>query len=77
MLGNRPFTAAIPALLRGLVDQEPLIRGAAAWALGNYCEGEVLLELRRRREIEEDAEVCKEIDAALLQLATRPLPENP
>ena len=77
VLGNRPFTAAIPALLRGLVDQEPLIRGAAAWALGNYCEGEVLLELRRRREIEEDAEVCKEIDAALLQLAARPLLENP
>ena len=77
VLGNQPLSAAIPALFRGLVDQEPLIRGAAAWALGNYCEAEVVSELHRRRELEEDVEVCKEINAALLQLATRPFSENP
>jgi epoxyqueuosine reductase len=75
VLGNHPLPEAIPALLKGLVDQEPLIRGAAAWALGNYCEGEVISDLNRRRKIEEDTEVCGEIDAALLQLAERRVPD--
>ena len=34
VLGNRPTPAAIPALIRGLNDDEPLVRGACAWALG-------------------------------------------
>ena len=33
VLGNRPTPAAIPALIRGLNDDEPLVRGACAWAL--------------------------------------------
>ncbi len=36
VLGNRPTTPAIPALIRGLNDVEPLVRGACAWALGRY-----------------------------------------
>jgi epoxyqueuosine reductase len=33
VLGNRPTAAAMPALTRGLNDQEPLVREACAWAL--------------------------------------------
>jgi epoxyqueuosine reductase len=77
VLGNRPFLQAIPALLEGLVDQEPLIRGAAAWALGNYPASEVVPELSRQLENEEDAEVCREIEAALLQLGERPESQAP
>ena len=76
VLGNHPLPEAVPALLEGLVDREPLIRGATAWALGNYHAAEVISELRRRRQIEEDAEVCREIDAALLQLAQRATPRS-
>ena len=36
VLGNRPTPAAVPALVRGLNDEEPLVRGAGAWALGRY-----------------------------------------
>ena len=36
VLGNRPTPAAIPALIRGLNDDEPLVRAACAWALGRY-----------------------------------------
>ena len=77
VLGNHPVPEAIPALFKGLVDQEPLIRGATAWALGNYHAAEVSSELSRRRQIEEDTEVCREIDAALLYLAQRPSPQSP
>ncbi|MGH7199203.1 MAG: tRNA epoxyqueuosine(34) reductase QueG, partial [Planctomycetaceae bacterium] len=34
VLGNRRDPAAVPALIDALHDDEPLIRGAAAWALG-------------------------------------------
>ena len=35
-LGNQPSQAAIPALIRGLHDQEPLVREAAMWALRKH-----------------------------------------
>ncbi len=34
VLGNRPTSIAIPALIRGLSDAESLVRGACAWRLG-------------------------------------------
>ena len=36
VLGNHPCEAAIPALARGLEDEEALVRDAAAWALGRH-----------------------------------------
>lgn len=36
VLGNQRSTPAIPALLSGLRDCEPLVRGACAWALGRF-----------------------------------------
>ncbi len=65
VLGNRPTPQALPALARGLNDTEPLVRGAAAWALGNYAEPAAELALKNRREIEQDVEVHCEIENAI------------
>lgn len=64
-LGNRPMPAAIPALIRGLNDDEPIVRGACAWALGRYRHGAAQQALEARRAVEIDAGVRHEIDAAL------------
>lgn len=64
VLGNHPSKAAMPALVRGLNDDEPLVRGAAAWALARYGEsGRQSLEARKK--IETDSEVKQEIFWAL------------
>jgi epoxyqueuosine reductase len=65
VLGNRPTPAAIPALACGLADNEPLIRGACAWALGRHPSAAAHQLLERRREVETDAEVLREIEAAI------------
>jgi epoxyqueuosine reductase len=69
-LGNRPHAASFDALAASLVDEEPVVRGAAAWALGRWRRIDVLAEranaaLVARRAIEEDAEVRVEIERAL------------
>jgi epoxyqueuosine reductase len=66
VLGNQRLPAAIPALVRGLDDVEPLVRGACAWALGQYDAAEAARSaLHNRRLLEPDPQVCEEIDAAL------------
>lgn len=65
VLGNRPTPAAVPALIRGVNDNEPLVRGACAWALGRYDEPAAVNALRFRRSIETNETVLKEIGAAL------------
>jgi epoxyqueuosine reductase len=65
VLGNRPSAAGLPALIQGLHDQEPLVRGACAWALGRYRQTEAFAALEERRACEKDAEVREEIAAAL------------
>jgi epoxyqueuosine reductase len=64
-LGNRPTASAVPALIRGLNDEEPLVRGACAWALGRYRIADIDVELRRREMIESDEAVRDEIRYAL------------
>jgi epoxyqueuosine reductase len=65
VLGNRPVPAAIPALVRGLNDGEPLVRGAAAWALGNFDNPTAAAALEKRQSVEQDAEVLREINDAV------------
>lgn len=65
VLGNKPFDAAIPALIRGLNDDDPLVRGACAWALGEYSNPTARDALRHRQLIETDEGVRAEIDATL------------
>ena len=64
-LGNSGDPQAVPALIKALYDSEPLIRGHAAWALGRIGSTQAIQALRAAQETEEDAEVCKEIQAAL------------
>ncbi len=71
VLGNQsqnhaetPF-AVLNALTRGLNDDESLVRGAAAWALGRYDTPESRSALLARLAQEPDAEVRAEIEAAL------------
>jgi len=70
-LGNRPDPAAFEPLARALHDEEPVVRGAAAWALGRWRHAEPTLAeraratLAERLEVEKDAAVRGELSAAL------------
>ena len=69
-LGNRPHAPSFDAVAAALADEEPVVRGAAAWALGRWRHADVLAERARavlatRLSTEEDAEVRVEIERAL------------
>jgi epoxyqueuosine reductase len=68
VLGNRPMAAAVPALIRGLNDDEPLVRGACAWALGRIPHPTAIVSLRSRHAIETDLDVLREIDLAVAEI---------
>jgi epoxyqueuosine reductase len=61
-LGNRGSPEAVPVLVRALEDEEPLVRGHAAWALGRIGSSAAL---RARALVEEDAWVREEVALAL------------
>lgn len=65
VLGNQRAAQAIPALISGLSDAEPLVRGACAWALGQMpCESS-LAALQARFLVEDEPTVRSEIERAL------------
>jgi epoxyqueuosine reductase len=64
VLGNRPTPAGLSALLRAMQDEEPLVRGAAAWALGRYADVQAGEALSARALVETDGEVREEIGGA-------------
>lgn len=65
VLGNRPDQAALSALMGRLDDAAAVVRGACAWALGRQRTGRSLEALRKRLAVEEEPEVCAEIEAGL------------
>jgi epoxyqueuosine reductase len=65
VLGNQRNAITIPALVLGLNDGEPLVRGAAAWALGQQRTAEAQTALQTRLAHEDDDAVRDEITAAL------------
>lgn len=65
VLGNQRDRAAEPALRSGLADAEAIVRGAAAWALGELRSPTATAALRQRLLIENDPDVRREIEAAL------------
>lgn len=68
-LGNAHDTAAIPALVRVLkLDEEKLVRGHAAWALGQIGGADAYTALRKALPNESDEFVLTEIRLALNQL---------
>jgi len=64
-LGNSGDRQAVPALIGALQDNEPLVRGHAAWALGRIGGDEAKQALQTALATEEDQEVQKEIQCAL------------
>ena len=65
VLGNGRSPQAVGTLVRGLNDDEPLVRGACAWALGRYDDEGARGALHDRRKREHDPEVRSEIEAAI------------
>lgn len=68
VLGNRGDESAVPALLGVLNDEEPLIRGAAAWALGRLGAPTTVETLQARLETETETDVIEELKQALSRL---------
>ena len=66
-LGNWKDRAAVPALKQALNDDEPLVRGHAAWALGQIGGKAARKALQTRLDTEVDTEVITEIKDALNQ----------
>ena len=54
--------------LQALSDSEPLVRGHAAWALGQIGESSAQKRLEETQRIETDLFVLEEIRASLTQL---------
>jgi len=67
VLGNSGNEQAVPALRAALNDTEPLIRGAAAWALGKIGEETARAALIKRQATELDESVLSEIASALIK----------
>jgi len=65
VLGNQRRSESVESLIVGLNDGEPIVRGAAAWALGKIGSGDAMDALARRRLVESDTMVIPEIVAAL------------
>jgi epoxyqueuosine reductase len=70
VLGNAGDTRAVPALIRSLHDSDPIIRGAAAWALGQIGGAASKAALRARLAIEFDDSVRSGIRQALPEVAS-------
>src|SRR5918999_2465631 len=64
-LGNLKDPAAIPALCRALLEEEPLVRGHSAWALGQMGGDQARLTLEQAALQEKDPEVLNEIADAV------------
>jgi epoxyqueuosine reductase len=71
-LGNALDRSTVPALERSLSeDPHPMVRGAAAWALGRIGSPSSIAALRARDALERDPNVRDEIAAALIDWGGR------
>ena len=67
-LGNSHDTSAIPVLTRALVEEEPLVRRHAAWALGQIGAADAKAVLKQALSTETDKPTRREIQNALRAL---------
>lgn len=67
VLGNQRCEDAVPALAIGIADPDAIVRGAAAWALGQIRTGPCRELLARAMEKELDPQVGHELRHALSQ----------
>jgi epoxyqueuosine reductase len=65
VLGNVGSADDVPALVAALLDDEPLVRSHAAWALGRLGGPAAVAALRDRLDVEPDASVRSELGSAL------------
>ena len=75
-LGNNRDEAGVPALVSTLKNAEPLVRGHAAWALGQIATPEATKRLEQSTTSETDPYVLEEIEAALKESRQRPAKAN-
>ena len=68
-IGNWGSPAAIPALKKALINDEPMIRGHAAWALGQIGGENATIALKNQLENEIAPEVITEIKDALQSIS--------
>jgi epoxyqueuosine reductase len=66
-MGNRLEPRYVAPLTKALREGEPLVRGHAAWALGRIGGEEAWRALMAALTVEEDGEVRREIEAALIR----------
>jgi epoxyqueuosine reductase len=71
-LGNSRSREAVPALIRALDDEEALVRGHVAWALGRIGSRDGIQALETRLRVESDPTVRMEIDEAIREAAELP-----
>jgi epoxyqueuosine reductase len=67
-LGNQRDPAAVPTLQQALADAEPVVRGAAAWALGQIGGTAAVATLKSRLGVEDNATVSDQIEQAIERL---------
>jgi epoxyqueuosine reductase len=70
-LGNQKNAAALPALMKALEDQEPLVRIHAAWALGEIGGKETITFLNQRLKEEADPNVINAARDAIIRINIR------
>ena len=68
VLGNQRAENAVEALSKGMNDEEPLIRGACAWALGQIAGKNARNALHRKFQVETAPEIKEEISAAIVEI---------
>ena len=64
-LGNQGDPEAVPALISTLEDPDPLVRIHVAWALGKIGGRQARAALEKRRSLEDEGNVQKEIEESL------------
>ncbi|MCP3693807.1 MAG: hypothetical protein GY917_16515 [Planctomycetaceae bacterium] len=77
VLGNQRHPSSCNSLSLGLADEEPLVRGAAAWALGQLANPLAVESLAARLPLEDDPLVISEIEQALHASNVRETPPGP
>lgn len=70
-LGNAKSREATPALIRSLNDEEALVRGHVAWALGQIGSPEGISALAERLVVENDPTVRMEIEDAIATASSK------
>jgi len=66
-VGNLRCESAVPALIDMLVDENPILRATAAWALGEIASSRAIEALKSALVNERDTGVIEEVQAALVE----------